>query len=277
MRFIPFVSLWLLFWLTMGALWAQPTTTPWIQVQQRANLPEAKSIYVDKLQQTYLLTDQGAIIKYNAQGDSIFRFVSDEWGKIELLDASNPMTLLAYVPSFQRVLVLDRTLTPQGAINLTSLGYSNVQGVAYSGINGIWLYDVSAFKFRCISASQFGMLRESPDLSQVLPDDFLPDFLQESEGRLFARDPNLGFFEFDAFGNFLRRRPLNCPNHLSFVNSEAYYCSDSTNLYVLKHKEVLPQKVALPTKDFTFIQLEKKHLVLYSRTNRTLTWFRRQD
>jgi hypothetical protein len=174
--------------------------------QQLAQIDiSATAMFTDKLGQIYLLDAKNVLDKYSPEGKLLFRFNNNNLGKIKHVDPSNPLNTLLFVPDYQQVIILDRTLNPQHTLRLNDLGYDQVQALCMSNQNSLWLYDITNFKLLNITGDGT-LLREGQDLSLVLGPSsrFNPRQLRELDNQLYANDPNIGVLLFDNFGTYLK-------------------------------------------------------------------------
>ena len=163
----------------------------------------AERFYTDKLQQLYLVTATGELIKYDAAGREVFRYNNNRLGRLGQVDATNPFNLLLYYPDFLQVIVLDRTLSEVATLNLFDLGYVQVQALGLSSDNQIWVYDEQRFRLSKISPDG-QVQQESSDLSLQLEHPPRPSFLLERRQTVFLVDPERGVYLFDIFGQPLQ-------------------------------------------------------------------------
>lgn len=186
------------------SLWGQPADT----LRQVLALPvEARLATGDNLGQVYVVTNANALVKYAPDGRLLARYTNNRLGAISAVDASNPLKILVWFADFRTAVLLDRSLTPLGELNLISAGFPEVRTVASSADGNLWLYDEIAFKLRKISPDG-AQLFESQDLSQLLPERLNITCLRDDGARLLAADPVQGLISFDTYGQFLRVIPF---------------------------------------------------------------------
>lgn len=165
---------------------------------------EARSLYVDKIGQLYVLTKTNSLEKYSADGRLLFRFNDNDFGPISSIDVTNPLQVVLWIKAYQKVVVLDRTLNPLSTFRLEEIGIPTVDAVCVANQNQLWLYDISTFRFKLLSA-QGKVLREGQDLSLVMEEQFRPRLLWERDNHLFALDQAGSISEFDTYGAFIRK------------------------------------------------------------------------
>lgn len=78
---------------------------------------------MDKLHQIYVITPDNNIIKYDENGDILYRYTNNYLGAPSLIDASNPIQILVYYPGLQTIVTLDVTLNEISRTNLVSFGF----------------------------------------------------------------------------------------------------------------------------------------------------------
>lgn len=165
---------------------------------------EARSLFIDKLGQLYVLTKSNSVEKYSADGKLLFRFNDNDFGPIHSIDVTNPLQIALWIKTYQKIVVLDRTLNPLSSFLLEDSGVPLVETVCVANQNQLWLYDVSTFRFKLLS-SQGKILREGQDLSLLMEEQFRPRLLWEQDNRLFVLDQSGSVSEFDTYGAFIRR------------------------------------------------------------------------
>ena len=102
---------------------------------------EADEIYIDPLDNIYLVSKLDEIVKLNANGQPQFRFQDQKLGNLSLVDVSNPFNVLLYYPEFQVIVILDRTLNESGRVRLSAFGLFDVEAVGMSSDNQFWIFD----------------------------------------------------------------------------------------------------------------------------------------
>ena len=161
----------------------------------------AEEVWVDHLGQIYALLNGNELVKYDMQGNELFKFNNNTQGELTTLDVTNPLTILLYFGDFQTILLLDRTLNEQFRYDLLSLNIPFVSAVGLSNDNQIWLFDETNFRLKKIN-NQGRLLAESADLNLVLGQYIQPKQIQAIGNWVFLNDPKLGIFIFDQFGQY---------------------------------------------------------------------------
>src|SRR6185369_10870929 len=83
---------------------------------------KANSMAVDNFGSFYTASDH-AVLKFSSDGKFQNRYEEFKYGKIGMIDVSNPMKMLVFYPDFMTVVTLDRFLAPLNTYNFFQLGY----------------------------------------------------------------------------------------------------------------------------------------------------------
>ncbi len=178
-----------------------------VQAQQPDSLRFQRSIPAlaafvtsDNLSNTYLVSPENAIEKYDTLGRKVAVFTNKRLGQAAFIDASNPLKILVWYPDFQTVLWLDRTLTEMGRLSFSALGYYSVRCVAMAFDGNIWAFDDAISK-----AVKFGLdgsvLQESPPLNIYFPKRFSATRVRDSGQYVCLSDPAAGVCTLDQYAN----------------------------------------------------------------------------
>jgi hypothetical protein len=162
----------------------------------------------DNLGNIYLLDNGNQLKKINASGDSVGVFNNvRKYGKLAYIDATNPLKLLLFYPSFATIVVLDRFLDVRNVINLREKNIFKVNAIGASYDNNIWVFDEGDGKLKKISDNG-DLLSETNDLRLLL--DVVPTATQliNRDGLVFLYDTLNGFFVFDNYGSLKNKIPF---------------------------------------------------------------------
>ncbi len=206
----------------------------------------ARYAAADHLGNTYAVTEANVLEKYAADGRFLVRYSSNRLGQIASLDVSNPLKVLVWYADFRSAVLLDRSLTVLGEINLIALGYPDVRTVAAASDGNLWLYD--EVNFRLLKITPEGEKRaESQSLNLLDYTPRQPTALREQDNRVWLADAVAGLGLFDAFGQFERAQRLSQPvSDIQIIDNQVVYLSDSS---IVGERWPLPQKaeIMLPT------------------------------
>jgi len=153
----------------------------------------------DALQQIYIATDEGKIIKLSKDGKKLFEYNNRRLGQVGSIDVTNPFNILVYYNDLATIVLLDRTLSLIKEINLFDLNIFEAQAVGLSNDNHIWIYDPIAAQLKKIN-DKGEILFQSRHLKQAIKSTLNINFLLEQNNRLYLNDASKGIFIFDVFG-----------------------------------------------------------------------------
>jgi len=188
---------------------------------------QATFVTSDALQQWYIATAEGLLLKYNKQGQLLFEYSNDRLGTIGMIDATNPFNILVYYPDLATVILLDRTLSEIKEINLFSLAIFEPQAIALANDNNIWVYDPITAQLKKIDRTGT-VLFQSKNLTQTIGASIQPTFLIERNNQLFLSDPQQGIFIFDAFGQLQQQLPILGVEQFQISNEQLLYIQANT-------------------------------------------------
>lgn len=171
-------------------------------------------IYVDKLDNIYLLNDQNEIEQRSPQMDLLFKNSFRNYGTISHLDVSNPQKILVYFSDFQFILFLDNTLSEIKKLNLEDLGYWDIKAVALSVDNFIWIYDPVNFKLIKINDSGKILLSSNEQFSGDTNAEYR---IHAYNNKVYLYSSNT-LILFNDFGEFLSNEKMNNSNIQFYEN-----------------------------------------------------------
>lgn len=154
----------------------------------------------DHFANTYLISQENAIVKYDSVGRQIAEFTNNRLGRATFLDASNPLKILVWYPDFQTVVLLDRTLTEMGRLNFLRVELYAVRCVAMAFDGNIWAFDDAVSKAVKLSLDG-AVLLESPPLNVYFPQRFSATRIRDSGRLVYLNDPASGLCALDQYAN----------------------------------------------------------------------------
>lgn len=200
------------------------TSEPEIHIK----FPEQKShVKIDGFGHIYIITNN-EIVKYNASGVLQKKFSTKRYGKIDFVDAMNPLKILVYYKDFQQILFLDNQLTASSAmISLETIGYEQTGLVCSSTNNSFWIYDKQNNELSRFD-SELKSLVKTGNLKRILDIDIKPNYMQEHNNYLYLNCPNEGILVFDIYGTFYKTIPLKNLKEFNVVNGDVFYYENHT-------------------------------------------------
>lgn len=188
---------------------------------------QARFATADNLGNLYLVTNQNAVEKYAADGRLLTRYTNNRLGMAAWMDVSNPMKVLVWYADFRTVVILDRSLTALGEINLIFAGYPEVRTVATAADGNLWLYDEVAFQLKKI-APEGTLLFESQALNLLQSERIAVAAIRDDGAQVLASDPEVGLLCFDVYGQFQRILPWKGIGPFVLTQNRLEYLTETT-------------------------------------------------
>ena len=188
--------------------------------------PEESTSFLsqDKLGNIYQISDM-KITKYSSdlkpiQSNSIFSN-----GTISLFDSRNPLQLMLFYKQQQEIVLLDNTLSQTNKIDLSIFELIDLASVSNRD-NSFWLYSITTQSL--IKTDKQGKVTNRyENIAQLLERDINPIQLIEYENQVYLFDPNEGLFEFDLYGNYVKRIQLEKAENVSFYKKKVFYRTEN--------------------------------------------------
>src|ERR1700752_604301 len=185
------------------------------------------SIKTDGFGNIYVINND-QISKYNASGVFQKTFSTKRYGKIDFLDATNPLKILVYFKEFQQLLFLDNQLTAtSNVISLESIGFEQAGLVCSSGNNSFWLYDKQNNELIRFNQDSKPLVKTG-NLKRILNIDIKPNYLKEHNDNVYLNCPSEGILVFDIYGTFTKTIPLKNLREFDVINGNVYYFEKKT-------------------------------------------------
>ncbi len=211
-------------------------------------------LYVDKLQQIYILYTDGKIEKRNTELLPEFEYTNRNYSTVASMDVTNPLQLVVYYPDFQQVLLLDNTLGEIARFDLAQLDLSEQFAIALSNDNQIWVYDDIESRLKKIN-QQAEVLIQSEDM-KIFFYGYSPraDQLFERSNQVYLFDQQKGLYIFDNLGRYFKHISEIKGGYLYFKNNMLVHVDSTVHLWDLelrKIQDITPKGIA---PDFDFYQ-----------------------
>ncbi len=189
----------------------------------RIQFPEKNcSVKTDGFGNIYII-NQDEIIKYNSVGVLQKKFSIKRYGKIDFVDATNPLKILIYYKDFQQIVFLDNQLTQtSNMISLETIGYEQASLVCSSANNSFWIYDKQNNELLRFDA-ELKTLVKTGNLKRILDINIKPNFIKEHNTYLYLNCPNEGILVFDIYGTYYKTIPLKQLKEFNVINNNIYY------------------------------------------------------
>lgn len=206
----------------------------------------------DPLGNVYVLYEYEFLDKYDAAGRFRARFSQNRLGNASSVLAGNGLTLFLWYADMRNVLFLDRNMTQLGgALNLIDAGFPEARTIGMSADGNIWLYDEVAFKLKKISTTG-EVLRESQRMNTEFDGRISFQQILDDGVQVVGVDSTLGFFVFDAFGQFQRRITVNDTiqqaslenNNLCWIDRQQHLHTLAINIPLSEQQWIFPETVS---------------------------------
>ncbi len=169
-----------------------------VDLRLRADIME-----VDEFGHIYIVNDQNTLVKYNQKGEKLYDYSPIQWGDMESIDVRDPFKIVVFFPDFQKVKIIDNTLSEISEFDLQNFSYA-ISAVAMSNDNDLWIYNQADNKIIKTSNSGAIILSSQP-LSDIVGASFKPQFFKEVQNQIYCYDPNYGLLVFDYSAHFIKR------------------------------------------------------------------------
>ncbi len=233
----------------------------------------ARRITTDELGNVYAIHTDNTLARYNERGDSTGFYRAALNGLIGSIDATNPLRLLLYYPSFNKVQLLDRQLALKAEIDLRALRILSQTAVATASDGNLWVYDPLNAKLLKLDESG-AQISEGIDLRQQLS--FVPRAacLLERDRRLYLCDTAHGVLVFDQFATYITTLPFRGITALQAFDQQLVFARGDT-LHSYDMLSFSEQSLAIPgaLRGIVDVSLTQRLLaVLYEKSLLILAW-----
>lgn len=222
----------------------QPTKDSTFQLLQTIPI-QSTYLTTDNLQNIYIATEEGQILKLNKHGKRQFEYNNNRLGSVGKIDVRNPLTILVYYPELEVIIILDRTLSEIKELNLYELDIFEPKVVALANDNNIWIYDEVTAILKKIS-QEGETLFESRNLNQLTQKQLSPVFLKEYNNQLFLSDIENGLFIFDTFGQLIQTIPKRGIERFQVIDRQVFYQKEGKG-FILEMGILNEKNFSLPT------------------------------
>jgi hypothetical protein len=162
---------------------------------------KASYITNDQFSNTYVLTHENSLIKYDSTDKKVAVFSSNRLGRATYTDVGNPLKILVWYPDFQTVLLLDRTLGEMGRINFNKIGALATSCVGTAADGNIWAFDEANSQLKKYNLNG-QLILESQPLNQLIGKKFSATRIRDNGQLVALTDPETGLCVLNQFGAF---------------------------------------------------------------------------
>lgn len=221
-----------------------------VEKEVLSTYPENASIYdSDRFGNLYIVKEN-QLFKYSSNGDLYAEYGNFQWGDIDAIDISNPLYILVFYRTFQRIEYLDNQLNPiRAATDLSLLGLSDVSLIRSDKQQNIWLYDQLLSQVFKYNIDEQNIVNRSQTLSQLINMKANPIQLSDDNYNVYLNIPGTGIVVFDQNAAYSKT--------LAFVNCQ-YFQLDKNTIYSLESNRIIAYPLQEYSVDTLSIKLPKK-------------------
>jgi len=226
---------------------------------------DATFLTTDYLQNAYYITSENSLKKIDSTGQLLFTYNQIRYGKLRMVDATNPLKIILSFPDYGTVVMLDNTLSEIGLISLRQIGILSYTAVCFSSRdNNIWIFDGQDYKLKKIDKNH-NIILQSSDMFTLVGQAVHPVFMQEQDQFLYMTDPALGILVFDIYGIYYQTLPFKDVQKFQIRNNQIFY-QQGNNLHYYHLKTLEQKNIALPdSTEILDVRLEQNRLYLLTK------------
>ena len=175
----------------------------------------------------YIALSDNSLVRYTPDGDSSAFYRSISNGDIGWIDAANPLKILLYYPSFSKVVLLDKMLSPKLELDLKKINLMSAPAAGLSSDGMIWVYDVFQARLKKID-EQLQVVISSNDLRMETGELPNPGSLLEQDYKVYMTDSTHGVYTLDRYGSYLHTLPFYTSSPIQVIGDQLIYKSQDT-------------------------------------------------
>lgn len=191
------------------------------------NSNNIEKFYIDKLDNHYTLSATGVLRRYDDQGQFKYEYSNRFYGAADHVDVSNPQKILVFYRDFQKIFILDNTLSEFSRIDAEAfVEIGEISAACTSNDNHIWVYDVSNATLHKINVNGT-IISSSNPLNITIGVNPEYHFLIQDEQTILAHNATYGSDLFDQLANY--------KNHLSFTQNQEAFLKGGSIYFIKGH------------------------------------------
>jgi hypothetical protein len=221
---------------------------------------------VDNLGNIYLVNASQQVKKLNNNYDSVGVFNNvRRYGKLDYIDAANPLKVLLFYKDFGTIVILDRFLNTRSAIDVRKSDILQCGAIAQSYDNNIWVYDELESKIKKLDDNGTVLL-ESPDFRIVFDDPPRLDKLEDYNKYVYGYDSSKGLLVMDYFGAYRNLVAFKGWKNVHGI-SKGIVATDATGLVYYQPGNINTQHLSLPAAILQSKKIRINGSLLYALQN----------
>ncbi len=216
----------------------------------------------DKMGNTFMVNTTNELIAFNNHFDSVASYKNISAGNLSLIDASNPLQILAYYNESGTMVLLDRQLNLINSISLSQFNIQKVNAITRSYDNNYWLFDEWDNKLKKID-DKGNVLSESTDFRLLFNAGYLPEKIIDENGALYLYNSTGGWLVFDYYLGLKKQYPY--LGWKDVLVEDSFLKGIEKNQMVLAYpKELIYQHINLPIQHSNTLKIICDHNNIYS-------------
>lgn len=191
---------------------------------------------IDNLGRIYIVNNKNIIINYKQDFKEQYRYADTKIGAVSSIDVSNPLKITIFYDDFNKVKIIDNTLTVIRELNLSE-NFSDITACGTANDGNLWIYDPIQFKLLKINESGEKLVETSNVNDFGMQNVHITD-VREKSNIVATVDRDNGFYFFDNLGQYLFHYPVKGIKSFQFDGTRIIYYTDTgLHIFTLKWKE----------------------------------------
>lgn len=228
--------------------------------------PEEASIYdTDRFGNLYI-AKENTLFKYNPNGELYAEYSNFQWGDIDAIDISNPLYILVFYRTFQRIEYLDNQLnTIRSATDINSIGLTDVSLICSDKQQNVWMYDQSLGQLFKYNIEEENIVNRSQIVPQLVNMNTNPIQLADDNYAVYLNIPGTGLVVFDQNAAYSKKLPFMACEYFQLENNTLYSLEKEHIIaYPLNEYNVDTLAIEIPNKAGLFL-IRNQKIILKER------------
>lgn len=223
----------------------QETAKEFVEIK-RINISNLVHFTCDNLGNLYTANTNGDIVKYDKNGVQTATANFKTMGNIHTIDAGNPFEIYVFYKEQNKIMFFDNLLNLRGEADFEKADYFMLSAAARSFDNKIWLFDLNDLRLKKVKKDLSLELSSGNVREFAKEKSFAPSYIGDMNMKIVLFDSTSGIFEFDNFGNYIRKIVVSEATQ-TFVSQGHIYFLKKNQVFELE-QELLREK-PLPIKN----------------------------
>jgi hypothetical protein len=201
---------------------------------------------IDNLGRIYVVDTKNRIINYKPDLTEQYRFADKKSGLISGIDVSNPLRIVIFYDDFNKVKILDNTLSIISELDLSDK-FADISACSVTNDGNLWVYDPVQFKLIKISDKGTKIL-ESSNVNDVGMNGVHISDIHEKNNIVVLTDKDKGFYVFDNLGQYQFHFEARHIRHVHFDGRNVfYYTNTGLKRFAINFKEMIVLGIPIDT------------------------------